>query len=123
MIYEVPKDFKSGNYNTNSYRSYTYNENNNYCRIKIETRKEKGVYTSTELYMTDKLITNKTDKAYKRVLINAKCGVWNWGSIEIEDTYNFRAPKRGRISELVVKIFSQVLFYSLLISAILKLIS
>lgn len=30
-------------------------------------------------------ITNKIDKAYKRVLINAKCGVWNWGSIEIED--------------------------------------
>lgn len=30
-------------------------------------------------------ITNQTDKAYKRVIIDAKCGNWNWGKMEIED--------------------------------------
>ena len=61
LLFEVPEGFKSGNYNTDSYRSYTYNKNNNYCRIKIETRKDNGEYTSVDSFLTNTISNDNKD--------------------------------------------------------------
>ena len=61
LLYEVPKEFNSGNYNTNSYRSYTYNKDNNYCRIKMEIRKDNGEYTTVDSFLSNIIFRNKTD--------------------------------------------------------------
>ena len=61
LIYEVPKEFTPGNYNTDTYRSYSYNENKNYCRIKMETRKDTGEFASTDSFITNSIFSNKTD--------------------------------------------------------------
>ena len=61
LIYEVPNDFTSGNYNTNTYRSYTYNKDKTYCRIKIEVRKDTGEFSSTETFLSNTKYNTKTD--------------------------------------------------------------
>ena len=61
LIFEVPSKFEPSNYNTDTYRSYTYNEDKNYCRIKIETRKDNKKYASIEEFITNNIPSNKTD--------------------------------------------------------------
>ena len=99
MIYEVPEGFKSGNYNTDNYRAYTYNENTNYCRIKIETRKDNNKYSSTEAFLSDILFSTQTDtvtqpenvtinkELWKRVNVSNSKKTVTYYAIKYNDTY------------------------------------
>ena len=84
LIFEVPEGFESGNYNTQSFRSYTYNENKNYCRIKIELRKDTGEFSSIETFLTNTTYTTKTDTVTtpENITINKQL----WKRINVQST-------------------------------------
>ena len=81
LLFEVPKGFKSGNYNTTTYRSYTYNMNNNYCRIKIETREDNGEYSSIDNFLSNSIYTTKTDKITEIENITINKQLWKRKSV------------------------------------------
>ena len=84
LIFEVPEEFTSGNYNTNTYRSYTYNKDKNYCRIKIEVKKDTGEYKSIENFLSNTAFSTKTDTVSipENISINKQL----WKRLEVKNT-------------------------------------
>lgn len=102
LIYEVPDSFTSGNYNTNNYRSYTYNKDKHYCRIIIETRKDTKEFSSVETFITNTVFTTKTDKVTtpENITINKQL----WKRITINNSakeITYYATKYGDIYYMI----------------------
>ena len=99
LIFEVPQEFIPGNYNTDTYRSYTYNENKNYCRIKIETRKDTGEFSTVETFITNTIFRTSTDtvttpenitinkQLWKRVLVKNSAKTITYYATKYNDLY------------------------------------
>lgn len=82
LLFEVPKEFKSSNYNTETYRAYTYNQNNNYCRIKIETKKKTEKYPSIDSFITGNIYTKNSSNVSKTENTTINNSMWKKLNVE-----------------------------------------
>ena len=82
LLFEVPKTFKSSNYNTETYRSYTYNNDNNYCRIKIETKKKTEKNQNIDLFITNNIYTKNSSNVSNPENITINNNMWKKLNVE-----------------------------------------
>lgn len=102
MIFEVPKGFESSNYNTDTYRAYTYNKAGNYCRIKIQTTKKNNKYSSVEGFLSNTVFTNKTDIVTTPENVNINKQLWKRISVSnARKTTTYYATEYNKIYYVV----------------------
>lgn len=82
LLFEVPKEFKSSNYNTETYRAYTYNQDNNYCRIKIETKKKTDKYSTIDLFIASNIYTKNSSNVSNIENTTINSNMWKKLNVE-----------------------------------------
>ena len=98
LLFEIPEDFKSSNYNTDYRRAYTYDEDKKYCRIIIETKEDNNYqsineFISNNIFITDTdVVTNPEDikineQSWKRINVENKIKRVTYYSIKYNDLY------------------------------------
>lgn len=83
LEYTIPTGFIGDSYNSDHYKSYSYEKNYNYCRIYLSTI-DKYIYNNTEEYLKSGLTEEEKPLPVDTKTINGE----NWVHLNITDEYS-----------------------------------
>lgn len=83
LEYKIPADFTKDSYDSNSYKSYSYEKDYNYCRVYFSTI-DKYIYDSKEEYLKSGLTKTEKTIPIDTKNINGE----NWIHLNIIDEYS-----------------------------------
>ena len=106
LTYNIPKGFETSKYNSNTYKSYSYYGDNDYCNINIENYSS-SIYETAEAYLKSHVYTSQNEQVSE--ISSDKINDFEWKHLEISsDTkkeYNYATIYNDRLYKIDFTIY------------------